>query len=281
MKCGTNKDHAELICDTCIKYGLLPNKSERKTQAIRNHCSKFKGKLENNSQENSQILIDLVIKLIQDKSTLNDNIKSNYLQEFKDIINTRGPPQNDEEGLLVYLNTSVEDICVSLSRQSNSFRQQRTEIQEKLYNDTKEYQRIIENKNKTIESLQGKISSLEAALSQSEKTREKQFEKLLEYDSDTDEEIEEIYTRFIPKHTIEKPDPSLEFPDLDNPLEDNDDPIIWESPDIEDSNDVQVPPHPHDNLEAKNADLEERKYFERAKAIHESSLAARRKRFKS
>ena len=150
---GTSLDNAATINDLCIKYNLLPPKGSRNTQAISDKCSRFNKRLTKNKQCNSQILIDLIVKLIEDKSTLNDNIESNYSQEFKEIMNTRE-----------YKDTSVEDICVLLGNKAASNEIRRAEACLDKYNEItklqEEFNNQLENKDNEINKLNKQLRDL-------------------------------------------------------------------------------------------------------------------------
>ena len=165
-------DNAKLIVDTCVKYELLPAK--RTTPADRNKVSKFKKDLMNSNQPNKKVMIDLCLELIKDKSQLNDNIETNYKQEFKDIMNSK-----------CYLNKSTEDICVCLSNRSRLTEQNRKNAVEDLYNEREESKRIIAELRK-----KNQILSEENQLK--EKTNNFLIDQLEKYDSDYEEEEPEL-----------------------------------------------------------------------------------------
>tara|TARA_R100001244_G_scaffold107591_2_gene79715 strand:+ start:92 stop:841 length:750 start_codon:yes stop_codon:yes gene_type:complete len=240
-------DTADLIVDACVKYDLLPAK--RKTQQVRDLVAGFRKKIKNNKQFNSQVMIDLCLSLIKDKSRLNDTIETNYAQEFKDIVNSEG-----------FLTMSIEDICVCLSNQKVRFLAERKTAVEDLYNEREESKRIIEMKNKRLEELSKENTQLKRDLMVSEETRKNQFDKLLEYDSDCEED------------TYQKGDiygvPLIQHTDLVEE-EEEEEPIKYDSPDQSEE---------EEEINDKAAE-EAKLFFKKLEAENEEKRIANRKRF--
>tara|TARA_R110000851_G_scaffold1545_3_gene5710 strand:+ start:2787 stop:3497 length:711 start_codon:yes stop_codon:yes gene_type:complete len=232
---------AKLIVDTCVKYDLLPAK--RITAAERNKVSKFKKDLMNSNQSNKKIIIDLCLALIKDKSKLNDNIETNYKQEFKDIVNSE-----------CYLNTSIEDICVNLSNRSQNAEQNRKKAVEDLFIEREENKRILELKTKRLEELSKENILLKGDLAVSEETRKNQFDKLMEYDSDCEEDTyikKDLYDN-VPVIHYEEPE----------------EPIKYDTPDQSEEEEVN-------DQSAEEAKL----WIEKLAAENEAKREANRKRF--
>tara|TARA_R110000803_G_scaffold145811_1_gene211581 strand:+ start:723 stop:1448 length:726 start_codon:yes stop_codon:yes gene_type:complete len=237
-------DNAKLIVDTCVKYELLPAK--RTTPADRNKVSKFKKDLMNSNQPNKQVLIDLCLSLIKDKSQLNDNIETNYNQEFKDIVNSE-----------CYLGMTVEDICVSLWRQSDFHIQERKKALEDLYNQKVEYERIIKNKNDMITEHNYQNNKLTKLNKHLDEKNDFLINKLEKYDTDSEEEID-IYEVPLNQMILD---------------EEEEEPIKYDTPEQSEEHAEQQ------GEEEINTNAEAKAIFDMAEKQHEEKKLQNRKKY--
>ena len=166
---GTNE--AEKIIEYCVSFDLLPSK--RETSADRNKVSNFKSKLKLGKNENTNILISLIMKLIKGQRTYSPETKNE--EEYRQIIND-----------LNYIDMSPDDICVNIYRSFVIQREQRNQAVEDLYNQRIEYERIIENKKQMIKECNTKINELNKLNNDLNLQNDHLRDKILSYDSDSD-----------------------------------------------------------------------------------------------
>ena len=172
-------DECEKIIENCYAFDLLPVK--RTTQAQRDKVSKFKKTIKDGKNDTIRILTSVALKMITGQRAQSDNLDIKNAEQYREIIND-----------INYCDMATEDICVSFYNQSCHFREQRKKAQEDLYNQREELNEIIENqKYKIKESIINNTVNLNT-IETLEKTNETLRDKLLQYDSDNEEEQEEL-----------------------------------------------------------------------------------------
>jgi hypothetical protein len=168
---GTNE--AEKIIEYCVSFNLLPDKKNRASHKNSQKVSNFKSKLKLGKNENTNILISLIMKLIKGQRTYSPETKNE--EEYKQIVND-----------LNYIDMSPDDICVNIYRSFVIQREQRNQAVEDLYNQRIEYERIIENKKQMIKDYNTKINELNKLNNDLNLQNDHLRDKILSYDSDSD-----------------------------------------------------------------------------------------------
>ena len=168
---GTNE--AEKIIEYCVSFNLLPDKKNRASHKNSQKVSNFKSKLKLGKNENTNILISLIMKLIKGQRTYSPETKNE--EEYKQIVND-----------LNYIDMSPDDICVNIYRSFVIQREQRNQAVEDLYNQRIEYERIIENKKQMIKECNTKINELNKLNNDLNLQNDHLRDKILSYDSDSD-----------------------------------------------------------------------------------------------
>jgi hypothetical protein len=168
---GTNE--AEKIIEYCVSFNLLPDKKNRASHKNSQKVSNFKSKLKLGKNENTNILISLIMKLIKGQRTYSPETKNE--EEYKQIVND-----------LNYIDMSPDDICVNIYRSFVIQREQRNQAVEDLYNQRIEYERIIENKKQMIKDCNTKINELNKLNNDLHLQNDYLRDKILSYDSDSD-----------------------------------------------------------------------------------------------
>ena len=174
-----NANEVDLICDALIDYKLIPRKRVTKKEIYT--YGNMRKSLKNNKQNKTNILTQLLVCLIRDKTTLDPKLTQDHSEFFIKIMNS-------------YPNRTVSEIVESEVHQRIMAGDSLKKAEKKRYDAEQELDRITKLKNKEIQDLNLNLQELKKELEQSNKTKTFYFNELSKYDSDisSEEEVESL-----------------------------------------------------------------------------------------
>jgi len=150
------------------RFDLIPSK--RTTKLEQNRYNRLGHFIDTAKCPNSLLLMKLCIKLIEDKNTICEKVSDDLDPMFIEIYNdyTKEEPMTKEE------------LIVSLHQSVRSHSADRSKVCEEKYNQRKEFEELIEEKNNRINELTNQLNDMKNKYNKSEQLRMELIDK---YDS--------------------------------------------------------------------------------------------------
>ena len=172
-------NEVDLICDALIDYKLIPRKRVTKKEIYT--YGNMRKSLKNNKQNKTNIITQLLVCLIRDKTTLDPKLTQDHTEFFIKIMNS-------------YPNRSVSEIVESEVHQRIMAGDSLKKAEKKRYDAEQELDRITKLKNQEIQEKLREKQELEKENARLEKTKTFYFNELSKYDSDISSEEEELHS---------------------------------------------------------------------------------------